>query len=368
MAAETVNWWNIELGNEEIEAVTGAIRDRCVSMGRLTEELETALAQTLDVPHVVCVPSGTAALMVALMATGVGPGSEVIVPDRTFVATAHAPMMLGAQVRLVDTRSDSPVMDETMLEVLVTARTRAVIPVHLNGHGADMDSINRFAREHGITVIEDACQAFGSLQRGRLMGTLSRFGCFSMGLTKLVTTGQGGFITCHTDEDLELLKKIRNQGVLDVFRDGGSHMVAGNFKLTDLQASIGLAQLSKFQQKRSHQLAVYLRYREAMADVACLRCVGVDTDNGELPLRPEYLCTERESFMDELNRNGINAVAHTHSLNELPYLNIPGASFPNSMFHHRHALILPCGPDQPMSNVERTIAVIREIAGSFQAW
>lgn len=368
MVAETVNWWNIELGNEEIEAVTGAIRSRCVSMGRLTEELEEALAQTLGVPHVVCVPSGTAALMVALMATGVGPGSEVVVPDRTFVATAHAPMMLGAEIRLVDTRADSPVMDEVQFESIISRRTRAVIPVHLNGHAADMDRINSIAASHGISVIEDTCQAFGSLSRGRLLGTLSRFGCFSMGLTKLVTTGQGGFITCHTPEDLELLKKIRNQGVLDVFRDGGSRMIAGNFKLTDLQASIGLAQLSKFQQKRSHQMAVYMRYREALADVACLRCVGVDTDNGELPLRPEFLCTEREAFMDELNRNGINAVAHTHSLNELPYLNSPGAAFPNSMFHHQHALILPCGPDQPMYNVERTIEAIREISSRFSGW
>jgi len=368
MANETINWWNLELGQEEIDAVTSAIKNRYVSMGRLTEEFEDALAQTLCVPHVVCVPSGTAALMISSMAAGVGPGSEVIVPDRTFVATAHAPMILGGFVRLVDTKPESPVMDESLLEGLISNRTKAIIPVHLNGHAANMDAINAIAERHRVTVIEDACQAFGSRSKGRLLGTLSRFGCFSLGLTKLVTTGQGGFVTCHTTEDWVTLRKIRNHGVFDVFKDGASNMVAGNFKLTDLQASIGLAQLAKFQQKCRHQLEVYLRYRQELAEVKCLRCAGVNVEGGEVPLRPEYLCTDRDKFITEINRHGINVVAHTHSLNELPYLHIPGASFPNSQFHHARALILPCGPDQPKSNVDRVIAVIREIGDAFPVW
>lgn len=368
MNHEPVNWWNIALEEDEIEAVGQAIRDRFVSMGPLTEKLEEALARELEVPYVVCVTSGTSALMIACMAAGVRAGDEVIVPDRTFVATAHAPMILGARVRLTDTKKSRPVMDENALAPLITDRTRAIIPVHLNGHAADMEAINAIASRHGITVIEDACQAFGSRSNGRLLGTLSRFGCFSLGLAKLVTTGQGGFVTCHTQEDRELLKKLRNHGVFDVFHDGGPCMVGGNFKLTDIQASIGLVQIGKFERKRRHQLDVYRRYRDGLSDVACLRCVNVDIENGELPLRPEFLCSDREAFIKEINRFGINVVAHTHSLNELPYLNTPGASFPNSELHHAHALIFPCGPDQPIANVERSINAIKEIAGAFPAW
>lgn len=367
MNNHVINWWEISLGQEEISAVTDAIKNRCISMGKLTEEFESSVAGLLQVPYVVCVTSGTSAIMVALMASGIKPGDNVIVPDRTFIATAHAPMMLGARVRLVDTKPDKPVMDDRLIERKITGRTRAIIPVHINGHQADMIKISDIADRYGITVIEDACQAFLSKTNGRYLGTLSRFGCFSLGLAKLVTSGQGGFIVCHDREDYSRLRKIRNQGVLDVFRESSSGMVSGNFKFTDIQAAIALAQLGKIKEKLAHQLEVYSAYSEGLRNVRCLKSIDVNIHAGEVPLRPEFLCTERDRFIKTINKYGINAVAHTHSLSELPYMNARG-TYPNSGFFHRHALIFPCGPDQPIGNIERTIEIIKKIGHKFKGW
>lgn len=367
MDGETINWWNIVLGHEETEAVTNAIDNRCISMGRITEDLEESLAVKLGVPHVVCVTSGTSALMVACMAAGIRAGDEVIVPDRTFVATAHAPMILGAGVRLIDTKQAKPVIDELLIEEKITGRTKAIIPVHLNGHAADIDAINTIASRHGLVVIEDACQALLSKTTKGYMGTLSRFGCFSLGMAKLITSGQGGFITCQTYEDCQRLKKIRSQGVLDVFREKNYDFIAGNFKYTDVQAAIARTQLNKIDAKKAHQINIYTRYHEALAEVQCLKSLNVDVLSGEVPLRPEYVCTARDRFIEAMNDQGITVVAHTHSLNMLPYLHST-EPFPRSTFFHSNSLMLPCGPDQPMQNIETTIAAIKRIAGQFPAW
>lgn len=367
MDNSVINWWEITLGQEEISGITNAIRNRCISMGKLTEEFESSIAGLLHVPYVVCVTSGTSALMVALMAAGVKPGDNVIVPDRTFIATAHAAMILGAKVRLVDSKSGKPVIDERLIEQKINKRTRAIIPVHINGHAADMGEIGNIGNKYGIPVIEDACQAFHSSSNGKYLGTLSRFGCFSLGLAKLVTTGQGGFIVCHNEEDYHTLKRIRNQGVFDVFRETNSGMVSGNFKFTDIQASIGLAQLSKIKEKLEHQTAVYTRYQEGLKGVNCLKGIDVNIHAGEIPLRPEFLCTERDRFITEINKFGINVVAHTHSLSELTYMDSRGA-YPNSKNFHRNALIFPCGPNQPIGNIEKTIEAVKQISHKFKGW
>lgn len=153
------------------------------------------------------------------MAIGLTPGDEIIVPDRTFIATINAAMMLGARIRLVDVRSDRPLLDPADIEAQLSERTKTIVPVHLNGRAADMEAIQAIADKHGLAVIEDAAQALMSKRRDRHLGTFARFGCFSLGMAKFLTTGQGGFVTCHTREDYHLLQKLKNQGVFDVTRN-----------------------------------------------------------------------------------------------------------------------------------------------------
>ncbi len=359
--------WNIEVGEPEIENISQAIRNRKVSQGSITEEFQKELAGMLGAPHVVCTTSGTAALMLAYMAIGLRPGDEIIVPDRTFIATVNAAMMLGASVRLVDVRPDRPLLDPAGIEAQITARTKAIVPVHLNGRGADMEAIQDIADRHGLAVVEDAAQALMSRREDRHLGTFARFGCFSLGMAKLLTTGQGGFVTCRTTDDYNLLQKLRNQGVFDVTRSRDYGMLAGNFKFTDIQAAIGLAQIKRVPGRMERQRQIYHAYKQRLESVGCLRCVEVYTDRGELPLRAEFLCTERDKFIAIMAEQGVPVLSQPPSLHESPHLSIQG-EFKNSDEYSGHLITLPCGPDQALENVEQVIDIVKRVDESVKPW
>lgn len=363
-----IHWWNIELGEAAVSAVTEAIRNRKISQGTVSQAFEAAMAERLGVPHVVCTTSGTTALMLAFIGCGVGPGDEVILPDRTYIATAHAAMLLGAKVRLVDVRHDRPLMDPANLKRVLTQKTKVVVPVHLNGRAVDMDAVNAFAREHGLMVVEDAAQALMSRDhQGRFLGTQSRFGCFSLGMAKLLTTGQGGLVVCHDHADYQRLQKMKNQGVFNPSVDKHYEMLAGNFKFTDIQAAVGMSQLTRLETRMVHQRRIYETYRDGLADVACLEPVTVDVAEGELPLRAEFMCRDREGFLARLREHDIQAIPQIPSLHLSPHLHAEG-SFPNSMVYSDHLLTLPCGPDQPLEKVEQVVAALQTICEDLPPW
>lgn len=367
LKASHIALWEIEVGEPEIENVGQAIRNRKVSQGAITEEFQSKLAEVMGVRHVACTTSGTAALTLAYLAIGLAPGDEIIVPDRTFVATMNAAMMLGVQVRLVDVGADRPLLDPALIEARITPRTRAIVPVHLNGRAADMEAIEAIADRHGLAVVEDAAQAFLSRTGDRCLGTRGRFGCFSLGMAKLLTTGQGGFIACHSTSDYHLVQKLKNQGVFDVTRGSYYGMLAGNFKFTDIQAAIGLAQLRRVPGRMERQRQIYHAYKRGLASVGCLRCVEVDTDRGELPLRAEFLCTDRARFASMLAERGVPVLLQPPSLHESPLLPAQ-PEFANSEVYSRHLLTLPCGPDQALSTVEQVIAIIQSVDPSMPSW
>ncbi|MBI2565687.1 MAG: aminotransferase class V-fold PLP-dependent enzyme [Candidatus Schekmanbacteria bacterium] len=363
-----IPWWNIELGDDVTAAVVAALRDRRVSQGQLTEELEARLAELLGVPFAVCTTSGTTALLIALLAAGIGPGDEVIVPDRTYVATANAARLLGATIRLADVEADRPLLAVEELAKLINARTRAIIPVHLNGRAAAVKRIGEIAEKNGIAVIEDACQAFCSQTAGgELLGTCSRFGCFSLGMAKLLSTGQGGFVTCHSRKDADSLRRIKNQGVFDPHREQRFDTVAGNFKLTDVQAAMGLAQLSLLPARQARMRVLYEAYVVGLRSCACLREVGVRCAAGELPLRAEFLCSDRDQFIREMQQRGIQVVPQTPSLHHSAHLDARG-SFPRAAVYDGHLLILPSGPDQPAENVSAAICAASEVGSALPPW
>ncbi|MBF0311431.1 MAG: DegT/DnrJ/EryC1/StrS family aminotransferase [Magnetococcales bacterium] len=359
--APLINRWWIEVGEEEITRIGEAMRAGRVSQGPVTAEFEAALGAFLGVEHVVCTTSGTMALVMALLASGVGPGDEVLVPDRTWVATANAPRLLGAKVVLVDVRADALVMDEEQVEGLITPRTRAILPVHVNGTPAAVERLGGIAERHGLTLIEDACQAFSSRYRGQSLGTFGRFGCFSLGFNKILTTGQGGFVVCRDGADAALLRRIRNQGLTGTDLSERHDIPGANFKFTDIQAAMGLAQLHRMPRRIEHQRAVYRAYREGLAGIGGLEQTFVDPEAGQVPLRTEYVCRYRTALMAALREEGIIAEAQAPCLHQYGFL-ATDRSFPNSERYCQTLIMLPSGPEQPMENVQRAIEVIRRVA------
>lgn len=237
------------IAREEIKNVVSALKSGSIAQGSKVKEFEQAFASYVGVKHAVAVNSGTSALHVALLAHGIKPGDEVIVPSFTFIATANAVLYAGATPVFADVREDSFNIDVDDVKRKTTAKTKAVIPVHLYGQPADMKELMDFSSERNIEVIEDACQAHGASYGGRKAGSFST-GCFSFYPTKNMTTGEGGMLTTSDDSIAELCSVIRNHGSRKRYYH---EMLGFNYRMTDINAAIGLAQLEKldgFNKKR----------------------------------------------------------------------------------------------------------------------
>ena len=351
---ENISWWRIDYSDADIEKVTEAIRNEYISMGKVTEEFEQRMAEALGIPYVVATTSGSVALLLTLMALGIKAGDEVIVPNRTWIATAHAPMMLGAKPVLVDVLQERPVMDTTKIREKINSRTRAIIPVSLCGCAVNMEEVWQVARDHDLFVVEDAAQGLFSKYQGEYMGTRSDAGCFSMAISKLVSTGQGGFVATKKKELYELMRLIRTHGVENVTTASPFLRMGFNFRYTDLHASLGLVQLGKVEERINNLKKIYSKYREALNEIEWLKLVPIHVEKGEIPLYVEVLVKERENLMQFLISRNIETRPIYPDLDTAKHLNSRD-DFPNTRVFGKDGLVLPCGPDQPMENIERVL-------------
>ena len=233
------------IGREELANVVTAVRSGWISsLGGFVSEFERGFAAFCGAREAIAVSSGTAALHLALLASGVGPGDEVLVPSLTFIATANAVRYCGATPVFVDSDRATWCMAPGLLDALVTPRTRAMVPVHLYGHPCDMDRILEVARRRGLAIVEDAAEAHGAEYRARRVGTFGSIGCFSFYGNKIITTGEGGM--CVTDDPLlaDSLRRMRDHG-MDPKRHYWHDVIGYNYRMTNLQAAIGVAQVKK---------------------------------------------------------------------------------------------------------------------------
>lgn len=356
---DEIRWWHTSFGPEEIQKIAESINAEHISQGPVTEEFEAKFASALNVPYAIATTSGSVSLLMALMALGVGKGDEVIVPNRTFIAAAHAAMLLGAEIVLVDVVPNLPVMDMDQLRQKITSRTKAIIPVHLNGRANDMEQINQIAQKYGLAVIEDACQALFSRNASGYLGTQSDAGCFSLGVTKLISTGQGGVVVTDNEKTYEKLKLVRNHGVADTFE--ATYQSTGlNFKFTDMLSSIGLVQLSKIPERLAHMNAIHERYDSAFDEFQFpfIEIIPVNVEGGEVPLWVEVLCKDRPKVMSYLQSKGIQTRRFLPDLDDSPHLKNHG-DFPNSRRFGDHGVFMPCGPSQSLENIDRVIDALR---------
>jgi perosamine synthetase len=227
------------------------------SVGQFVTRFEAAWAEHLGTPHVAACVNGTVALHAALLAAGIGPGDEVLVPTLTYVASANAVTYCGAKPVFVDADEATMNLDPADMERRITARTKAVMPVHLYGQPCEMDAIDAVARKHGLIVLEDAAEAHGALYRGRRAGTLGDIATFSFFGNKTITTGEGGMIASRNGEWIERARLLRGQG-MDPQRRYWFPIVGYNYRMTNIQAAIGLAQ--------TEQLEEHLRRRRQVAE------------------------------------------------------------------------------------------------------
>ena len=355
-AMAEISWWRTSFGEEEASQIASAIAHEHISQGPVTAKFESGLAELLGIPYVVATTSGSMALLVALWAAGIGPGDEVIVPNRTWIATAHAPLLLGAKIVLVDVEEERPIMDVTQIESAITPHTKAIIPVHLNGRSVNMREVNRIAHKYNLFVIEDAAQALGSRNENGLLGTQSDMGCFSLSVAKIIATGQGGFVVTRDESLYHKLVAMRTHGVSDIVNASWTQP-GFNFRFTDMLASIGLVQLKRLPERIEKVKAIYTRYLASMADLPFLKFIPVNIEAGEIPIYIELLCPERERLIQFLAERGIQTRPFYPDLNTAPYFKNTGR-FPCSEVFGAQGLFLPSGPEQPLTNVDRVVEAL----------
>ena len=349
-----IAFWNTEFTETEALAVAKAIRNRRISQGELTELLEREISELLGIKHVVMVTSGSMALTLAVMVFEIGLGDEVIIPDRTWIATAHAVINAGATPIVVDTERDRPVMSIESMEKAISKKTKAIIPVHMNGRGVDMKKLNRIAKENNIKVIEDAAQSFMSRHKGKYLGTYGDIGCFSLSMAKLISTGQGGFLVTNSDALNTKIRRMRTHGVSSTFEPERWDMRGGNFRYTDLQAAIGLEQVARINEKKEKCKELYLTYIQELNQVESqIGPIKVDHSKGEIPIYNEFSCNSRESLINFLKGHSIETRSFYPAISTATYIN--GARNHreekiNSKKFSKTGIYLPSGPDMSIEN------------------
>ena len=252
-----------DIGQEEIAAVTEVLQSGMLAQGKRVKELEDGWAEYVGVSHAIAMGNGTLALMAIFAGIGLEPGDEVITVSHTFAATANAILSTGATPVFVDIEPDTYLIDAKQIERAITPRTRAICPVHLFGLVADMDMIRAIADRHGLVVVEDACQAHGATFRGRMAGSFGH-GAFSLYATKNMTTAEGGFVTTDDDTLADWLRLYRNQGMRARYQ---FEMLGFNYRMTDLAAAIGLAQLAKLPRNTARRQEIAARYDAAFGEL-----------------------------------------------------------------------------------------------------
>ncbi|MBF0466746.1 MAG: DegT/DnrJ/EryC1/StrS family aminotransferase [Nitrospirae bacterium] len=351
-----IPWWRINFGDKEIAKISETIKNEHISQGPVTAEFERQVAALIDVPYVTATTSGSMAILMALIAAGIKPGDRVLVPNRTWIATAHAVMLLGAKVTFVDVEPGRPVMDVSAVSDKIQPDTKAVIPVHMNGRAVHMPELTQLAQSRGLTVIEDAAQGFCSKNSHGYLGSQSFAGCFSMAMGKILSTGQGGFVVTKDERTYNKLRMIRTHGVSDVINVNYTAM-GFNFKFNDILASMGLIGTEAMSVRIERVKAIYQRYEAALVNIPFLKLIPVDVEAGELPIYIEALCPQRDKLIQFLAERGIQARPTHPNLNTAAYFNDSG-NYPNSQLFSEQELVLPCGPDQSPENVERVIEAL----------
>lgn len=252
------------LGDREHQYVLDALQSGWVSsVGPYVDAFEKGFARYVRTRNAVSVSSGTVALHLALHTLGVGPGDEVIVPEMTFAATAHAVLMVGATPVLVDADPDTWCIDPRAIEKAISPRTRVLLPVHLYGHPCDMTAIGKLARSHDLKVIEDAAQGLGASWNSQPLGSFGDAACFSFFGNKLITTGEGGMVVTNDDALGARLRSLHAHGI-DPKRRYFHAELAFNYRMTNLQAALGVAQLEQIDEFVAKKRQIYGWYHERL--------------------------------------------------------------------------------------------------------
>ncbi|MDP9225063.1 MAG: DegT/DnrJ/EryC1/StrS family aminotransferase [Actinomycetota bacterium] len=362
---------DVVLDERERTAVDDVLRSGWLSMGPVTERFEIDFASYLRGGHAVAVTNGTAALHLAAVALGIGPGDEVICPTLTFVATAAAMLHAGATVRFADsTSSDDFSIDPNEIDRLVTQRTKAVIVVHYGGFPVDMEAVRGAAERYGLFVLEDAAHAVGSRLDGQLCGMLGDAGCFSFFPNKNITTGEGGMIVFRDEKAVAKARRLRSHGMTTLTWDRHRGHATGydvvdlgfNYRLDELRAALGIVQLSRVDELNDARTRLASRYKEKLVggpfEVPTFGGRGRSAHHLEavLAASPE----ERDSARERLREKRIQTSIHYPPIHRFSHYRSGAVDLPEAEGIAERVLTLPLHPRMSDADVDEVCSTLLE--------
>jgi dTDP-4-amino-4,6-dideoxygalactose transaminase len=373
-------------GPEEEKEIVEVLRSGWITKSKRTVEFEKKFAEYAGAKYAVGVNSCTAALHLSLIATGVGPGDEVITTPITFPATVNVIEHCGARPVFADVLPGDLNINPDEIKKKITPRTKAIIPVHFMGAPCEMDEIFAMADERGIAVIEDAAHAAETVYKGGKIGGLkSASTCFSFYATKNITTGEGGMLTTNRPEIEEKARILSLHGIsrdawkrysLEGYQHWDTLYPGFKYNMFDLQAALGLCQLEKIEGFWRRRKQIVERYDQAFSDEPCLRLLSCSKDNKQayhlyvLVIRTERLKADRDRIMNAVQAEGVGIGIHFRSVAEQPFYRqkygYQKGSLPESEYVSERVLSIPLYPAMSDDDVECVIGVVRKVLDYYR--
>lgn len=351
------------LGTRERELIEEVLGSGRLSLGPMIDRFERSFAERVGARHAAAVSSGTAGLHLCMLVAGVGSGDEVITSPFSFVASANCAIYAGATPVFADIDAGTLNLDPAAVEAAITPRTRAVVAVDIFGYPCEVEAIASICERHGVTLVEDACEALGAEHRGRTLGSHGHLATFAFYPNKQMTTGEGGIVVTGAEDEWRLLKSLANQGRAD---SGGwlEHARLGfNYRMSDVTAAIGVAQLERLDDLLARRSAAAARYAELIADVpGVTTMLADDADHRRswfvYPVRLDA-SIDRERVIEALAGDGIQTSRYLPSIHLQPYMRerygFREGQCPVSEEASRRLLSLPFFTDISAGDQERVV-------------
>ncbi len=371
-----------QIEQAEIDEVVATLKSGWLGTGPKVARFENDFARykTIETTQAAAVNSCTAALHLSLLASGVGPGDEVIAPAMTFCATINAIIHSGATPVLADVDYATMNLDPADVERRITSKTRAILPVHFAGRPCDMDALMDIADRHNLKVIEDCAHAIETEYKGKKAGTFGDFGCFSFYVTKNIVTGEGGMVIAKNEDDINRIKVLALHGMSkDAWHrfgdDGYKHyqVTEAGFKynMMDIQASLGLHQLTRVEENLIKREKIWEQYQEAFSKLPVTTPIEAESNTRHgrhlytLLIDKKEIGMSRDQFLTEMTKKNIGVGVHYQSIASHPYYrdtyNFDINDYPNSKLIGEKTVSLPLAPHLNSSEISRIIQSVEEI-------
>ena len=369
-----INWYEFSFWGDEKKYVNDALDSTWISGGAYIERFEKELKRVLDLDHVLVVSNGTAALQLALLGIGIKPGDEVIVPAFGFLAVANLLKQMHAEPVFADVDPYDWCLDPAGIESCITDRTRAIAIIHNYGVMAKLNEVQQIARKHGLLIVEDAAEAIFSRYDDKYCGSFGDVSTFSFHATKTIATGEGGMVSCKSDDLFDKLKLIRSHGLRREKKHYWHEDYGNNFRMSNIMAAIGLAQFEKREDIQREKKRVLKRYKDKLSALPGVRFQQYPANSDPLIwvvaiyLDPENIKVDRDNLMERLQSFGIECRPGFYTPDQLEIYR-DNRKHPNAIANRlaSNIIVLPSYPRMTSEQIDYVCEVFKkELSDGFQ--